>query len=142
MIYFKVIKRKNPKDGTVKFYSQAVGRRIISQKELMADVEKQTSLTSGDVKNAIDSLLYVIKKNLTDGRSVKLDGIGTFSVSLASRGVANKNDFNASKIKRKNICFRASTDLRKEVNDAGVADWDSEFGDKAASGSSEVKPNV
>lgn len=142
MIYFNVIKRKNPKDGTVKYYAQAYGRRVISQKELMDDVEKQTSLTSGDVKNAIDSLLYVIKKNLSDGRSVKLDGIGTFSVSIKSRGVSNKKDFTTADVKRKMINFRASTDLREYINQSSVADWSSTFGKGSTSGSSEVKPNV
>lgn len=141
MIYFNVQKRKNPKDGTVKYYAQAYGRRVISQKELMEDVEKQTSLTSGDVKNAVDSLLYVIKKNLSDGRSVKLDGIGTFFVGLSSKGVADKKDFKASLIRKKRVCFRPATELRQHISQSSVADWDSAFGGNSE-GSSEVKPNV
>ena len=147
MIYFKIITRKSPKDGSKKYYAQVYGRKVISQRALMEDVEKQTSLTSGDVKNAIETLVYVIKKNLSEGRSVKLDGLGTFSVNLKSRGAATEKEFKATTdIISKSINFRPSTDVREYVRMAGVANWDSEFGEKetktTGGGSSEVKPNA
>ena len=90
MIYFKIKAKRSPKDGTTKYHAQAFGRKVISQKGLMEDVEKQTSLTSGDVKNAIETLIYVIKRNLADGKSVKLDGLGTFYVSIKSKGAPTR----------------------------------------------------
>ncbi len=50
--------------------------------EVMEHIERCTALTVSDLKGAIDALAGEIADNLAEGRSVHIDGIGHFSLSI------------------------------------------------------------
>ena len=55
----------------------------------------------------VDFLMY--------GYNVELEGIGTFSVSLKSRPVMEKNEIRAESIHFKDVKFRSSKELRDRL---------------------------
>mgnify|MGYP003623322699 CR=1 FL=1 len=66
-----------------------------------------SSLTPGDVHNAFRCLPIVMKEELLNGNSVKLEGLGTFTLKARTRGkgVATANDVNPSQITALNCLF-------------------------------------
>ncbi len=50
--------------------------------EMMERIEKNTALTVADLKGALDAFVSQIAENLEDGRTVHIDGLGHFSLSI------------------------------------------------------------
>ena len=69
------------KEGQKLFYPRLVkiGRTVNTQKmaELIAE---KASLTAGDVHNVIRNLMSVMREQLRNSRSVRLEGLGTFTM--------------------------------------------------------------
>ncbi|KAA6326122.1 hypothetical protein EZS27_024736 [termite gut metagenome] len=75
------------KDGEQKWFPRLakVGKTVDTQ-ELAEMIARESSLTIGDVHNAIRNLVEVMKQELLDSHSVRLDGLGTFTVISRARG--------------------------------------------------------
>lgn len=61
--------------------------------EKLADaIEANSSLTAGDVKHAIEAFVEQLRLSLTQGDKVKIDGLGTFHITLCSEGTEKEKD--------------------------------------------------
>lgn len=108
--------KRDPDDPTGKvYYPKATSYGIIERKTLCADIEKATSLTAGDVQNVVNNLLDILKRYLGLGYKVRLDGVGLFSIGLATTSDQDKTKVTADNIKDKKVMFRPDTALRNEV---------------------------
>ena len=140
MIYYSVKKKKSPKDGTVKYYGVSTLRKSVSQKMIEEEVKSATALERGDVQSAVTTLAECIKKHLMAGDSVKLDELGTFSLTFTGKGVVNEEDYKpATCITKFNVQFRPSVALRKAVQDTKVQKI--ELSNDVSNGS-DVDPNA
>lgn len=76
--------------------------KTVTTRQLAADVAEMSTMTSGDMYNALHSLATVMKRYLQESHSVKLDGIGTFSLHsrAGGKGVDSENEVNSSQIGR------------------------------------------
>ena len=89
------------KDGVKKWHPRLVkvGKVIDTQKvgELIAE---KASLTPGDVHNVIRNLMSVLREQLLNSRTVRLDGLGSFTIlaNASGRGVNKADDVSASQI--------------------------------------------
>lgn len=97
------------KDGNKKWHPSLVkvGKMVTTQKigELIAE---KASLTPGDVHSVIRNLMAVMREQLLNSRSVKLDGLGTFTViaNSAEKGVDKSEDVAPAQIVRLRVNFR------------------------------------
>ena len=69
----------------------------VTMKQLYARVHARSSLTTGDVMNAIDCLTQICGEELREGREVHIEGLGYFSPTLeatqkVTRSTPNKQD--------------------------------------------------
>ena len=75
------------KEGQKLFYPRLVkiGRTVNTQKmaELIAE---KASLTAGDVHNVIRNLMSVMREQLLNSRTVRLEGLGTFTMVAKACG--------------------------------------------------------
>ena len=62
-----------------------VGRAVDAQ-QLAEVIAEKSSLTSGDVHNVIRNLMTVMRSQLLNSRTVRLDGLGTFTMKVRTRG--------------------------------------------------------
>lgn len=114
---YKMQEKANPlKKEEKKRYATAVISGKIGQKDLAKEIELQSSLTTGDIANVIDSLVANLPKHLVKGESVQLGDFGTFRVSFSSEGVTDKTKFNTQTIQPK-IIFTPSVALKKALQD-------------------------
>ena len=89
------------KEGEHLFYPRLVKvGDAVSTDEVAQKIAWATTLTKGDVHNVIRTLMDVIRDHLMNSRSVKLDGLGTFTmVSKASgTGVKTEDEVSSTQI--------------------------------------------
>jgi predicted histone-like DNA-binding protein len=115
---YKLIWRANPQNRTQqKLYAVPVNNGTVNKADLTKEIVTVSSLSKGDVSNAIECVIDVIPKYLLMGKSVNLGELGTFRLSFSSEGVEEKSDFNVGKINGVKVIFTPSTELKKQLHD-------------------------
>jgi len=98
-------------DGNQKWYPRLikVGRTITSD-DLARELTKVSTLSIGDARNVFDNLMDIIKGHLLDSKSVRLDYLGTFTVTCRARktGVNTKEEVSPKQITDLKIRFTPS----------------------------------
>ena len=76
-----------------------VGRAVDAQ-QLAEVIAEKSSLTPGDVHNVIRNLMTVMRSQLLNSRTVRLDGLGTFTMKARTRGkgVTKSEDVNPNQV--------------------------------------------
>lgn len=74
--------------------------KIISTQKLGEKIADKSSLTPGDVHNVIRNLMTVMKEEMMNSHSVRLDGLGTFTMKARTRGkgVETAKEVNPSQV--------------------------------------------
>ena len=75
-------------------------------------IEANSSLTAGDVKHAIEAFVEQLRLSLTQGDKVKIDGLGTFHITLSSEGAEKEKDCTVRSIRKVNVRFVADKALQ------------------------------
>ena len=86
VLYKTIQSTKENKDGAKLFHPRAVHIATIDSNQIAKEIAEYSSLSSGDVKNTIDNIVTVMTKHLHSSESVTIDGLGTFSLIMRSRG--------------------------------------------------------
>lgn len=75
--------------------------KVVDTQKIGELIAQKASLTPGDVHNVVRNLMEVMREQLLNSRSVRLDGLGTFTMISHSggKGVATKAEVNPSQIK-------------------------------------------
>lgn len=116
-IKYSLIERGEPGvtgGGTKKWYAVVSNNGEATVDDLVNEIEKFSALSEADIRGVIIALENVIQKELTNGKIVRLDKLGSFYPSLSSNGAATAKDFNASLIKGAKVNYRPG----KRINDA------------------------
>ena len=81
--------------------------RAVSLQQLGEMVAEKCSATPGDVHNVIRNLMSVMRMQLLNSRTVRLDGLGTFTVIARTRGkgVDNEKDVNPNQVTSLHFMF-------------------------------------
>lgn len=85
--------------------------RVMDVEKLADAIEANSSLTAGDVKHAIEAFVEQLRLSLTQGDKVKIDGLGTFHITLCSEGTEKEKDCTVRSIRRVNVRFVADKAL-------------------------------
>ena len=104
----------NQEDSQVLYYvRQKSGTvRVMDVNKLADAIEANSSLTAGDVKHAIEAFVEQLRLSLTQGDKVKIDGLGTFHITLSSEGTEKEKDCTVRSIRRVNVRFVADKALK------------------------------
>ena len=121
-VTYAVRKCKNPKgiEGTNYFSCRAIKTNDYTFEELAEDISFSTTVTKPDAQAVLAVIKPFITKALLAGRSVVLEDLGRFQISLQSKcfseNAMQAEDFVASsKIKGHRIVFRPEVSLKKEI---------------------------
>lgn len=74
----------------------------------MQEVEQLSALSGAEVQGVLYTLAELLPQHFSEGRSVELEGIGTFRISLISRGEAKAEDVDMHTIEGPRIVFNPS----------------------------------
>lgn len=89
-------KFKEPNRGG-KWHARTVNTGDVTTKELALEIQAETTFTRGEVEGLITELVDVIARNLRNGHTVVVDGLGRFHLAVESKPVADPKDFDLDK---------------------------------------------
>lgn len=95
-----------------KYYAKAQANGEITMDEIAEDISYATSLTDGDVLNALRALIQQINKNLAAGKIVRLENFGSFQIQLQSTGAETEKKFTSANITDASIQFRPGKPIK------------------------------
>lgn len=96
----------------MRYYGVPVLSGQVTSDEMAVEICERSSLTEADVIAAIHSLKRLIQEYLSYGKSVRLEGIGTFYVSASSKACETPEECTPAKVKAQRVCFTADRELR------------------------------
>lgn len=87
LLYYARQSQLKTKDGVKQWHLtlKKIGRAV-SLQQLGEMVAEKCSATPGDVHNVVRNLMSVMRLQLLNSRTVRLDGLGTFTVIARTRG--------------------------------------------------------
>lgn len=101
--------------GKTMYYAAQKNRQNITREMVVERIVRETSLSAGDVQNAIISLTAVLRDAMLMGASVDLADLGTFRVSVASKFVEKEEDVSAAILKKPKVVFSPRMKTRDAV---------------------------
>jgi len=108
---YVVIPRNNPgkPDAPKKFYAKAKSALKRLSKEIC---EGNSTVSDTDTLAVLNELTKVLRRNLSQGKIVRLGDFGCLQVAVSSDGAETEERFNQSLIRRAKVNFRPGAELR------------------------------
>lgn len=110
MINYSVNPRINPRDkeAAPKYYATAQKVQTITLDELSDNISHATTATRADVLAVITAVIDEMMKELQKGNSIILGDVGTFRMTINSKGAETAEDFDVSLIKKASVRYYPS----------------------------------
>ena len=120
MIHFEIrfkTQTVGQQKGKTVYYAHPKTQQHMSNKAVVDHIVRETSLTAGDVSNALISLSNVVCEALRQGMSVDLADLGSLRLSVSSKMVesADKVTVNGA-LKTPKILFTPKAPMREAAN--------------------------
>ncbi|MGP1624841.1 HU family DNA-binding protein [Prevotella koreensis] len=116
MIEFEVKSRKlnigNRKGQTV-YYASPKSKQHLTNKMVVDRIVRETSLSAGDVANALISLGAIVRDALLLGQSVDLADLGSFRVLVPSKMENREVDVSVDSLNKPKIIFTPKAQMRE-----------------------------
>ena len=90
MIQYIPVKRKSPRDGTMKFFAATAPVVPIKKETLLPLIEKRSTMASPDVRSFLDAFEFEMKLALSNNQSIRLSQLGSFRPTVSSKGYATE----------------------------------------------------
>lgn len=106
--------RLGDNQSEVRFYLVPAPKtaRTFTLRDVATRIEDDTALTREDVAHTMRAFVHELIDKLRMGDQVKLDGLGTFYVSINSEPQQSADDLNVRQINKVNVRFRTDSSLR------------------------------
>ena len=106
-LIIKKYKNTNEKNnGFGKTYGRLVHQDTLNTSDLCRHMMKHgTIFTSDVVKGVVEKFIQCFEELLMEGNKIKLDGLGTFYLSINTEGVIDEKDFTANNVKAIRVKF-------------------------------------
>ena len=118
---YKAIGRGQPGvvgGGELKYYPTIVRERNVDFRRFIKQIAELNTVNTADVYAVIDSMLQLLTRHLSQGRTVELGHFGNFSINLRTQGEDSPEEVDRNSIKGTKILFRPSKELKDNI--AGV----------------------
>ena len=89
-----------------KWYAKMQASGEVTMDEMAEEIAYATTLTDGDVLNAIRALLRQLNKHLAAGKIVRLENFGSFQLQLHSEGADTEEEFTPTNITGVSVQYR------------------------------------
>ena len=116
-VLFNVVQRKNPQDPAAapKFYISLSSRKKVTLDQLCDRMSQNSTLSRGEIKNVLESLVEEVSFQLLDGNAVELGKLGTLRLTVHSNGADEMEKATSSLVQSINVRYRAGSDIANKV---------------------------
>ncbi|MBQ0074143.1 MAG: HU family DNA-binding protein [Prevotella sp.] len=91
-----VIYQQKRKGGNNLFYGRAVHSDTITLSSIADRVQRNCSMKKSDVLAVLTEMVETMQDELHNSNKVKIDGLGTFYLSIKSSGAITQDEYNAN----------------------------------------------
>ena len=115
MIEFEVKSKTQPigkRKGQTVYYAQPVSQQHLTNKMVVDRIVRETSLSAGDVSNALISLGAIVRDALELGQSVDLADLGSFRIVVPAKMLDTEVEVTADSLKAPKIVFTPKAAMR------------------------------
>lgn len=120
MIEFEIKSRKlniGKREGQTVYYASPKAKQKYTNQMVINQIVRETSLSSGDVRNALDSLCNIVSDALLMGATVDLAQLGSLRFVVPSKMMDSKDDVTVKKaLKTPKIQFTPKQAMRDAAN--------------------------
>lgn len=92
-VNYKIYQSKANNASKGLYYARAAYRESVGLKKLAEIMQANCTVKYSDILAVLTELAEVMKTELLNSNSVKIEGLGTFRVTLKSKGCANLKEF-------------------------------------------------
>ncbi len=113
----KYVNKNNKSKGYGKTYGRIAHQEMLTTLDVAKHIQKHGSIFTSDVVvGVLQRFSLCIEELLQDGYKVKLDGLGTFYLSVKTTGEEDPEEFSTSNIKQVRIKFLADKSKKYDWN--------------------------
>ena len=115
MIEFEVKSKTQPigkRKGQTVYYAQPVSQQHLTNKMVVDRIVRETSLSAGDVSNALISLGAIVRDALELRQSVDLADLGSFRIVVPAKMMDTEVEVTADSLKAPKIVFTPKAAMR------------------------------
>jgi predicted histone-like DNA-binding protein len=118
-LLYVVTPKKNPQNAVAgeKFYLQSKIRGHKTHRNILETAAKNTTINKKEIDMAVSVWLDALMSALSDGFSVEVEGLGTFSTSIKSEGMTSEAEATPAKVRKISLAFRPKPEIYKQVNE-------------------------
>ena len=124
MIEFEVKSRKlniGKRKGQTVYYASPKAKQHFTNKMVIDRIVRETSLSAGDVSNALISLGAIVRDALLMGARVDLAALGSVRGMVTSKMIENEIDVCAETLKRPKIVFTPKQQMREAAKNVELS---------------------
>ena len=119
MIEFQVRSKKmtiGKNKGKTVYYAYPKAKQNLTNKMVIDRIVRETSLSAGDVSNALISLGAIVRDALLMGASIDLADLGSFRIMVPSKMMDSEKEVTAESLKTPKIIFTPKAAMRAAAN--------------------------
>ncbi len=116
MITYVKKAKKNPISKEVKYYAQISATQPLTVEEIIDSIQQENTLTEVDIRACLVAFKQAVIKGLRDGRSVRLEGLGSFRPTISAMGCPAREMVTARTIKAIHVRFTPSSQIKAGVS--------------------------
>ena len=113
---YNVAKRRNPMDASVKYFGIPALSGTLTLDDVARNIERSSTMSTADVKAALDALEREVLDALRHGMSVRLGDLGSFRPTFRTKGAETPEEFDASMIEQVHGGFTSSKRMKEELS--------------------------
>lgn len=113
VIRYKVVPKKNPLTGGVKFYAQPELYSQISKEDIVESAQRNTSIPRAYLDMAYDALINEVENFVMNGHSVQIPNLGTISCRINGNGADKRDSFTTEYIRKVGFTFLPDPYIKK-----------------------------
>lgn len=123
-LFFRKVQRQNPADKSAPKLWYAVLKRIgmVKEKQVAKQIADETTLNPKEAELAIGQLPKVVLNNLLAGYTVQLGELGSFRLTVQSKGSETEEGVSARNVKKVNLRFTPSESFSEAIQKAEIRD--------------------
>ena len=124
MIEFQVRSKKmtiGKNKGKTVYYAYPKAKQNLTNKMVIDRIVRETSLSAGDVSNALISLGAIVRDALLMGASVDLADLGSFRVIVPPKMIDNEIDVCVETLKTPKIVFTPKMQMREAAKNVELS---------------------
>jgi predicted histone-like DNA-binding protein len=93
-------------------HARVVPTGVLTTEEITKHIAHRSTATTGDVALVLTMLVDEMKKGLTNGYRVQVEGLGIFELTLKNRPVRTPTEIRSESIRVKSVVFRPAAELK------------------------------